>query len=244
MSLRLHWGAHSFHWGALWFHRVFTEMSLRFHWGALRFQWDFIELGQYSWPRRALLILLPELPHSDLPHHVPQRPRLFPRDMVISRDLLSWDAMMFLETIVSTHQVTTWVFLFAIREKYNLGKAWGTPGELFDLPWELHDENSLKLTAKLPLPDFFQKPCVCMCVWVYVRTHACEAQLGMERPWEAQCTHDVELGHVFFVLLFSHCSWQKRATTVKTTDRAGQTTNIAVRKNWKVSCGHTQTHKG
>ena len=51
-------------------------------------------------------------------------------------------------------------------------------------------------------------------------------------------------GPCFFCFALLSLQQTKRATTVKTTDRAGQTINIAVRKNWKVSCGHTQTHKG
>ena len=75
---------------------------------------------------QSFLILFPELPNSDSPHHVPQRLKLFLRDMVISRDLLSCDAMMFLETIASIHQVSTCFFLFAVRDK---NTNWGKLGE-------------------------------------------------------------------------------------------------------------------
>ena len=101
--------------------------------------------------------------------------------------------MIFVETIVSIHQASTFVFGRCTR-KYNLGKAWGMLGECFGEAWRLHDEKHCKLRAKLPLPQFCSPVkllsetiylYVCVYVCMYERMYV-EALLGTERPREAQ----------------------------------------------------------
>ena len=156
ISLRFHWGALRFHWDVTEITLRCTQFSLRCTLISQSFHWDVTEISlrctqislRFHWAWT--IFMATQSSSNSAPR---SSPLWSPRSCATAAEFISAGYGYFSTSSILRrddvsrnncfHTSSKYFCFFACcSRKYNLGKAWGTPGELFDLPWGLHDEKS------------------------------------------------------------------------------------------------------